>query len=54
MTDLAGIGDVLGKRLSGKGFDKVDFKKLKVGHQVVVIMFEWDLGGWILKSFLLW
>ena len=26
MTDLAGIGDVLGKRLSGKGFDKVVFK----------------------------
>ena len=25
MTDLAGIGDVLGKRLSGKGFDKVYF-----------------------------
>ena len=24
MTDLAGIGDVLGKRLSGKGFDKVN------------------------------
>ena len=23
VTDLAGIGDVLGKRLSGKGFDKV-------------------------------
>ena len=24
VTDLAGIGDVLGKRLSGKGFDKVN------------------------------
>ena len=23
MTDLAGIGDVLGKRLAGKGFDRV-------------------------------
>ena len=23
VTDLAGIGDVLGKRLSSKGFDKV-------------------------------
>ena len=23
VTDLAGIGDVLGKRLAGKGFDRV-------------------------------
>ena len=42
MTDLAGIGDVLGKRLSGKGFDKVDYK---VKSQVVVLMCEYDLVG---------
>jgi len=49
VTDLAGIGDVLGKRLSGKGFDKAyvvlgQFLLLKKNKDLFV---EWikDLAG---------
>ena len=33
VNDLAGIGDVLGKRLESKGFDKVKLTKLFRGEQ---------------------
>ena len=36
ITDLAGIGDVLGKRLESKGFDKV--KKDKHASNLIVII----------------
>lgn len=49
VTDLAGIGDVLGKRLAGKGFDKAyvvlgQFLLLKKNKDLFV---EWikDLAG---------
>jgi len=49
VTDLAGIGDVLGKRLAGKGFDRAyvvlgQFLLLKKNKDLFV---EWlkDLAG---------
>ena len=49
VTDLAGIGDVLGKRLAGKGFDKAyvvlgQFLLLKKNKDLFV---EW-IKVWIL------
>lgn len=32
VTDLAGVGEVLGKRLIAAGFDKVKFKKIVALH----------------------
>ena len=37
VTDLAGIGDVLGKRLESKGFDKVGLVWSKYGCCITLI-----------------
>ena len=46
MTDLAGIGDVLGKRLSGKGFDKVRDLSEKLASIMRQLMVCRD--GWVI------
>ena len=40
VTDLAGIGEVLGKRLTAKGFDKVSQKSFKCG-KVTNLLSQW-------------
>ena len=54
MTDLAGIGDVLGKRLAGKGFDRVRTVNINYsGHAdgSMELFLSGLCGSWAVSAF---